>query len=331
MNLSSTDANPWSPSDLAPARMQFIEQAFADLLSPAASALGQPRAEIVRWVHQRLFVDMSPVGNVRLELHQCCRRCRLMGVTSGKGGVGKTTVSVNLAISFAALGKRVLLCDADLGLANVHVFAGVNPSVTILDVLDGRSTLANAVVQGPGGIHMICGASGISRLADLSTKALETLGQHLVQLAASYDVLLIDTGAGIGSSVMQFLKLVQDIVLVSTPNLAATLDAYGVIKMARETRLGAEFHLLLNQADDETQARQAATRISGAALRFLQYQPQNLGYLQRDAAMEAASFARQPLVLSRPDHVNAQRLASIAATLLGVSVPASRDAADEAA
>ena len=254
-----------------------------------------------------------------------------MAVTSGKGGVGKTTVSVNLAIAMAARGRRVLLCDADLGMANVHVFAGVNPTVTLLDVLDGRSTLAGAVLTGPGGIHLICGASGIGRLADLSATGLDALGRQLVQLAAAYDVLLIDTGAGIGASVMQFLRLVQDVVLVSTPNLAATLDAYGVVKMGRESRLGAEFHLILNQADDELQATQAANRISGAALRFLQYQPRSLGFLKRDAAMEAASFARQPLVLSRPDHVNAQRFAHFAAELLGDPVPASRDAAHEAA
>jgi flagellar biosynthesis protein FlhG len=320
MNPTPPGAGFSYPSEIAPARLQFIEQSFADLLTSCAGALGRPREDVIRWVHQRVFVDHAPVGTVRLELHQHCRKTRLIAVTSGKGGVGKTTVSVNLSLAFAARGLRVLLFDADLGLANVHVFAGVNPSITLLDVMDGRATLPAAVVPGPiPGLDLICGASGIGRLADLPAQTLEAIGRELVQLASRYDLLLIDTGAGVSASVMYFLRLVQEVVLISTPNLAATLDAYGMIKLAREQRLPANFHLLLNQADDADQAAQAAARITGCALRFLQFQPKDLGFLQRDPAMEAASFARHPLVLSRPDHVNSQRLTHIAAVLLGQS------------
>src|SRR6478735_9265194 len=114
MNLPSADIRSGYPSELAPARLQFIDATFGDLLSAAAAALSQSRADIIRWVHHRLFSDLAPVGTVRLELTQRCRQCRMIAVSSGKGGVGKTTVSVNLSIAFARLGKRVLLCDADL-------------------------------------------------------------------------------------------------------------------------------------------------------------------------------------------------------------------------
>lgn len=303
-------------AELEPARLQFIEQTFREILGSTAFSSGPPRTDLLRWTHDRLFVDHAPLDTVRLELHQRIRKTRLVAVTSGKGGVGKTTLSVNLAVALAQQGQRVLLFDADLGLGNVHVFAGVNPTTTLLDVLDGRVRVGGAIHKGPGGIDVICGASGIGRLADVTLPMLEKLSRDLMEAAAAYDVLLIDTGAGVSASVMHFLRMVQDAIVVTTPNLAATLDAYGVIKLARENQLGAHLHLLVNQADDEVQAARAQDRITGCADRFLQSAPSELGFLFRDPVVEAASQRRVPLVLAYPDHINSRRIADIARTLL---------------
>lgn len=319
------------PLGLEPARIQFIEHTFRELLGTDGFSPGQTRAEILHWVHECLFVKHSPLETVRLELHERLRRTRLVAVTSGKGGVGKTTLSVNLAVALARQGKRVLLFDADLGLGNVHVFAGLNPTVTLLDVLDGRSSVSGAIMEGPGGIHVICGASGIGRLADVSASTLEKLGRDLLHAAAPYDVLLIDTGAGISMSVMHFLRMAQDAIVVATPNLAATLDAYGVMKLVRENRLSARLHLLINQADDEAQAARALERIAGCAGRFLQCTPRDLGFLFRDAAVEAASQSRIPLLLAQPDHINTRRIMEIAEGLLDAPVDATRVAGIAAA
>lgn len=295
--------------EIEPARMQFIEQSFADLLG---SSIDRGTVELIRWIHQRLFIDGATPAAVRVELARQ-RTTRVLAVTSGKGGVGKTTLSVNLAIAFAQQGQRVLLFDADLGMANVHVFAGVNPRSTLLDVIDGRAQLGEIIVPGPAGVQLLCGASGIGRLTELSATALEMLGRELLRVAADFDVLIIDTGAGISACVTQFLQLAHDAIVVATPNIAATLDAYGVIKLAHETQIPARLHLLINQADDETQAARVWERIAGCADRFLKCPVALLGFLFRDAAVEQANKTRSPLLLSQPDHINAQRIAAIAA------------------
>jgi len=302
---------------LQPARVQFIETILHEHLRGSSTGFDQRAEKIIQWAHRRLFIEGASVATVRQELHRWLKSTRLFAVTSGKGGVGKTTVSVNLALALAGRGLRTLVFDADLGMANVHVFAGVNPKATLLDVLDRGASLESILTPAPGGIDLLCGASGIGRLADLSTSTLEALGRELLRVAADYDILLMDTGAGIAQGVMHFLGLAQDTVVVATPNLAATLDAYGVIKLAHERGLATRMHLLVNQADDAASAARVRERIAGCAQRFLQSTPGDLGHLVRDPAMEEANQSRRPLLLSSPGHPNALQLSRVAATLVG--------------
>ncbi len=316
------------PTVIEPARIQFIEQTFRDLLGPRFdSTVDRGRLQLIRWVHQRLFLEGAPLETVRFELNRRLCTTQILAVTSGKGGVGKTTVSVNLAVACAKLGKRVLLFDADLGMANVHVFAGVNPRATLLDFIDGRTSLDEVRVPGPAGVELICGASGIGRLSDLSVSVLEQLGTELVRVASEFDVLIIDTGAGIAASVTRFLRLAHEAIVVTTPNIAATLDAYGVIKLAHETKIPARLHLLVNQAADAVEAERVSTRIGDCASRFLQHPVASLGFLVRDAEVERANQSRVPLTLAQPSHFNAERLADIAAALTASTAPACTAAA----
>jgi len=271
----------------------------------------------MRWIYQRLFEHRVSVTAVRSELNNARRQTRIIAVTSGKGGVGKTTFSVNLAVACAQLGRKVLLFDADLGMANVHIFAGVNPSATLLDVVDGRVTLDEVITPGPCGVQLICGASGIGRMAELGTQSLEFLGRELLRIASEFDVLIMDTGAGIAPSVTHFIGLAQDAVVVATPNLASTLDAYGVIKLAHETRLATRMHVLINQADNEHQAARVLDRIAGCANRFLNSTLGALGFLERDPSVEQSNQSRRPLALIDPNNASALRIALIAARLTG--------------
>jgi flagellar biosynthesis protein FlhG len=299
------------PEGLQPSRVQFIRKLFPELnhLTKAAGRTG----DWLCWVHDRLFLEGWQISAVRAELARAQRSTRVLAVTSGKGGVGKTTVVVNLAVAFAQRGRRVLLFDADLGMANTHVFAGVNPTANILDVIDGRAALEDILQPGPAGVQMICGPSGVGRLADLGDRVLETLGRELLRIAADFDVLLIDTGAGVAPTVMHFVGLASDAIVVATPNLASTLDAYGVIKVAHELRLKTRLHVLVNEVEDQAQAASVLGRIIGCATRFLQITPGELGFLWRDPEFEVANQHRRPLVLAYPAH--ATRFLEIAARL----------------
>lgn len=307
------------PFQIEPAQMQFIEANFNDFLGVRPTDTEPTRVwrhNLAKWIHERLFVFRDPVSAVRAELSAACRRTRTIAVTSGKGGVGKTTFSVNLAVACAQLGRRVLLFDADFGMANVHIYAGVNPEVTLLDVVDGRATVDKVILPGPGGTHLICGASGVTRMSNLSDATLEAIGHELLRIALDFDVLIIDTGAGISHAVTHFLALAQESIVVATPGLASTLDAYGVIKLAHENRLPTRIHLLINQAEARYEAEGVRDRIAGCANRFLASALHTFGFLDRDPVFEQSTQSRRPLMISHPHNLNALRIAAIARQLV---------------
>lgn len=313
MNTFAEPPAELSEPEIEPSSLQFIEREFPELFRDRQDRAG------IRQIHRALFVEGLPLAVVRADFTRRQRRLRVLAVTSGKGGVGKTTVSVNLATALARSGQRVLLFDADLGMANVHIFTGVTPRGTLLDVVEGRAELAAVLTPGPAGVQIVCGASGMAGLADLDARVIERLGRELTRLAGDFDVLLIDTGAGISAQVMHFLALAHEIIVVATPNLAATLDAYGVIKVAREAKLGAEISILVNQTEDDAEAGAIFARLSGCTHRFLGFLPGSLGSLRRDHAVEAANQSRQPLVLAQPESENTRRFLAMSARLLAAA------------
>lgn len=310
---------------IEPARIRFIERLFKEYFGRENGGLqtgcfDEQEIEMLRHIHHRIFHEGEAPNLVHAEFERHRRSLQTIAVTSGKGGVGKTTVSINLAIAMARRGLRTLLFDADMGLGNVHVFAGITPCGSVIDLLEGGAS-ADLLSTGPENIRVLCGGSGSARLADLSSSAIERLGQELLRLGGAFDVLIIDTGAGISSQVTHFLAMADDIVVVTTPNIAATLDAYGVVKVAREKAMRGRIHVLINQADDERQSQAVYEKISLCAARFLQYSPASLGGLTRDAAVEASNQSRNPLLVSQPEHRNAKQFTQIAENLCASRPP----------
>src|SRR3984957_14528486 len=158
-------------------------------------------------------------------------RATVIAVTSGKGGVGKSNIAVNLAIKFASVGKRVVLMDADLGLANTDVLCNIDLPSNLSHVIPRKRELSDVMVDGPGGFRLIGGASGLARMADLSDYDRQRLVSAMADLEARTDVILIDTGAGISPNVLSFTRSADQVLVVTTPEPTAITDAYAVIKV----------------------------------------------------------------------------------------------------
>lgn len=228
------------------------------------------------------------------------RLAQTIAITSGKGGVGKTTVTVNLAVQLARLGRRVVLLDADLGTANADVMCNVNARSTLAHVVAGRHNLEDVMVDAPGGFRLIPGASGLANMANLSAHEHDRLNAQMRQLEASCDVLLIDTGAGVGPNVLSFCAAAERLLVVTTPEPTSITDAYAIIKTINAQTSDPDIRLLINMVEDEAEARAVFIRIQSVCQRFLNLSPNYAGFVVSDARVPRAVRQRRPFVLDAP-------------------------------
>ncbi len=227
-------------------------------------------------------------------------RATTLAVTSGKGGVGKTSISVNLAVQLSQMGRDVILLDADLGTANADVICNINPQKNLSHVVAGRCSLEDALVDAPGGFRMIAGASGLSQMAALSEFERARLMDQMRSLEEQADLILIDTGAGVGPNVLGFLVAADQILVVTTPEPTAITDAYAVIKTVSRHDNELDIRLLVNMVRDEREARAVYDRITGVCRRFLNVSPRYAGHILSDPRVPYAVRRRQPFVLEHP-------------------------------
>lgn len=226
---------------------------------------------------------------------------RVISITSGKGGVGKTNTAVNLSIALAARGRRVLLMDCDLGLANVDVMFGIHPARTLEQVILEGASLSDAIVETPHGVSLIAAASGIESLAALTTEQRLSISAEIEAVARGYDYLLIDTQAGIGPDVMYFNAVSSEVLVVVTPEPTAIADAYALIKILVSRYGEAAISLVVNNVsafDDEGEqvAYRAATRLISSCERFLHTRVAYLGHIPHDPAVSQAISRHRPLL-----------------------------------
>jgi flagellar biosynthesis protein FlhG len=223
---------------------------------------------------------------------------RVVTVTSGKGGVGKTNVVANLAVGLSRLGKRVLVLDADLGLGNIDVLLGLVPRYTLEDVLGGSRHLSDIVIQGPAGIQVLPAGSGLPQLTSLTDSQQLILQSELEDVAGTVDVLLIDTGAGISPNVTYFASAAQETVVVISSEPTSLTDAYALMKVLCRQHREHRFNILVNMVRSQREAVQAFRKLDVAAERFLNVSLTYLGFIPLDdyvpmAVMEQRAVAER--------------------------------------
>jgi flagellar biosynthesis protein FlhG len=228
------------------------------------------------------------------------RRTRVVAVTSGKGGVGKTSLATNLGIVLAQRGARVILLDGDLGLANVHVLLGLTPSRTLQDVLAGAAALSEVIVPGPGGVMVLPGASGLEHLAELPVSQRQALLAALAGLDGQADFLLVDTAAGIGETVSALVLAADEVLLVTTPEPPALTDAYALMKVVARRMAAPRFRLVVNQARTADEASSIGRGLATIARRFLGAEVELVGWLPVDPVVGEAARRQVPFVLAYP-------------------------------
>lgn len=240
---------------------------------------------------------------------------QLVAVTSGKGGVGKTHVVVNLAIALRRLGKRVAIFDADFGLANVDVFLGLNPRFHLGHVLEGIQDLRSIIVEGPEAIDIIPASSGIQELTELSEGRRQELLFQLDSVADDYDFILIDTAAGISNNVIRFLFASRRVIVISAPEPTAIVDAYALIKVLLRRDIEKEVLLVVNNVQDESEADDVFRQLSRVAEQFLGRQIELLGHVPKDKKVLQSVRRQQPLLISHPRSSSSRRFMKIAEAL----------------
>jgi len=254
------------------------------------------------------------------------RRVPVVAIASGKGGVGKTNLAVNLAIALAQRGHRTTLLDADLGMANADVLCGLAPGRRLDTVLRDAAGpgLASCIVEAPGGFLLVPGAVGVARVADLDAGARQRLVAGLADLESRSDTVLVDTGAGIGRDVMSFATAADRLMVVVTPEPTSITDAYGLIKCvvgrAREMHTPIPpVSLVLNSVVSRHEASAVSTKLIATCERFLRFRPEVLGAVRRDERVPRAVRARQPHLLAFPRCRASRDVRAIAENLLGSS------------
>lgn len=241
----------------------------------------------------------------------------VMSVTSGKGGVGKTNIVGNLAVSFQRKGKKVLVFDADLGLANIDIIFGINPEDNIDTVIRGEKKLSDIIVEGPEGVSVIPASSGIEDMANLTEGQKLNLLTEFDDLNHRFDIMLVDTGAGISSNVIYFNMAAQKRLVVVTPEPTSITDAYALLKVMFNQHGTKEFSILMNMVADEKEAKTVFRKLSQAADRFLvgvclDY----AGFILHDDYVKQAVIKRQPVVCAYPRARASQCLDTLADHLL---------------
>ncbi len=246
---------------------------------------------------------------------------RTIAITSGKGGVGKTSLSANLGIALVEQGSRVVLFDADLQLANVDVALGIKPEFTLQHVVAEQKRLVEVLTEAPGGIKVVTGGSAVTTLMSAGPKRMGTFFSQFDELAESTDDLIFDTGAGLDNRVMKFLTMADEIILVTTPDPTAVTDAYATAKTAFRRKSDAKISVLVNMVNTESEGKAVYKTLANIAQSFLGKSIGYLGSIHHDPKVAAAIRSRQPFLVAAPATQASKDIRAIAKKLSVAETP----------
>lgn len=237
---------------------------------------------------------------------------RVIAVTGGKGGVGKTAIAVNLAVALAEVGRRTLLVDTDLGMANVDVMLGLTPRFTLADVIEGRCSVGDTVIEGPRGLLVVPAAAGRRQMAELTTAEHIGLVRAFSDLDAPLDAMVIDTAAGVSDAVLTFSQAAQDVVLVVCNEPASINSAYALLKLLAKERNVARVQVLANMVRSAAEGRELFEKLARASERFLDVVLSYLGAVPHDEWMRRAIQRQQSVVEAFPSCASALAIRDLA-------------------
>jgi flagellar biosynthesis protein FlhG len=248
----------------------------------------------------------------------------VIAIGSGKGGVGKTTLGINLGLAMCKLGKRVLIMDADIGMANVEVLLRLKTPRNLTHVLNGECSMRDIVTEAPGGLKIIPGSSGISTLTSLDAIQFNRIINGFAELESYFDIVVVDTGAGISEIVLKLLEAADQLILITTPEPHAMMDTYAVAKALALRNEGLSPFMVFNRCEAEEEALHCLSMFERASARFLQTKPQMLGWISEDKRVPRSLKEQVPLLLSQPEGTYAEQITAIAQRMLGMAVEPSR-------
>lgn len=251
-------------------------------------------------IQSQNIVKLKRDGKVQSDIN--AKGPRVIAVASGKGGVGKTNIVVNLAIASRRIGNRVLIFDADLGLANIDIIFGLNPKYNIENIINGEKELSEIIVKGPEGIDIIPASSGVQELTQLTEGQKMNLLNEFDILNRMYDLLLVDTGAGVSSNVIYFNLAAEERMIVATPEPTSVTDAYALIKILFFKYGIKNFYLLLNMVKDEKEAKSVYDKFTKVVDRFMGgISIDYAGFIPRDNLLREAVARRKPVMCAYPE------------------------------
>lgn len=244
---------------------------------------------------------------------------RIVTVTSGKGGVGKSNFSLNFSLMLQKMGLKVLIFDADIGMANIDVLMGVSAPYNLYHLLKQQKTIWEIIQEGPGGVHFIAGGSGFKDLLDLAPSELDYFEEQIGKLHGEYDLILFDTGAGLSKETVKFIAAAQETFVVTTPEPTSITDAYALIKMVQAMEHNIHFKLVVNRASDEREGRAAAEKIGLVAKRFLDISLPVLGIVPDDPNVTKAVKKQVPFTVAYPGSDATKSIMEIARVFADIS------------